>query len=465
MTYPRAKLATTVASILAVTALLGTIGADSRWLAALGHTIVSSGRIPNGVPFAAAPSGHWANAVVLAELIFHALESAFGDRGLLLAQLVAVGVAFTAIAKDALAGDAEAAGVSRTLIAVAVGGASALIIVRVQMFSLALFPIVCALLRADARRPSARIWLLVPVLALWSNLHGGVLLGCGVTFAYLALVRLRRRPLETVALALSCAVALCLTPALLATPGYYHGLLTNAAAQRGEGMWGPPSLTSPLDLALIASALLLAVWTRRARPERWEIAVSVGLALLTVQAARNGVWLLVFLAPIAARARARQREHPRWRVGTQIAALAAAGVFAVGLARGPLEHGASPALIDRAIALAHGSPVLAIDGIDEQVAQAGGRIWAGDPIDAFTQADQNAYLNFVQGASSGRRTLTSAIEVVLVPRNSGAQRLMARTDSFTLSGNDAATDLYVRRPRAYAATARPPARRSAPDTE
>ena len=54
--------------------------------------------------------------------------------------------------------------------------APALLVVRSQLFSLALFPLLVLLLRGEARAPSRRIWLLVPLVALWSNLHGGVLL-------------------------------------------------------------------------------------------------------------------------------------------------------------------------------------------------------------------------------------------------------------------------------------------------
>lgn len=64
-------------------ALLGSIGADARWLAALGRTILTHGSIPTGVPYAASPSVDWVNVPVLGELVFHALQVVGGDRGLL----------------------------------------------------------------------------------------------------------------------------------------------------------------------------------------------------------------------------------------------------------------------------------------------------------------------------------------------------------------------------------------------
>src|SRR3954468_11293453 len=74
----------------ALAAVAGTIGADARWLAALGRIIVNRGGVPDGIPWASAPSSSWHNVPVLAELILRGLTSAAGDRGLLAAQIVAV---------------------------------------------------------------------------------------------------------------------------------------------------------------------------------------------------------------------------------------------------------------------------------------------------------------------------------------------------------------------------------------
>src|SRR5256886_10379650 len=67
----------------ALSAVAGTIGADARWLPALGRIILDRGKIPDGVPYASAPSAGWHNVPVLAELILRGLTSAAGDRGLL----------------------------------------------------------------------------------------------------------------------------------------------------------------------------------------------------------------------------------------------------------------------------------------------------------------------------------------------------------------------------------------------
>src|SRR5438477_10877661 len=168
-------LFTVVLGIVAITGLFSLVGADARWLAALGSAIAEHHAIPDGVPFAAAPTAHWPNAIVAAELLFHGLESTLGDRGLMLAQMVAVGGALSVLSRDALAGGASAPATATALIVASLGALPSLVIARVQLFSLLLFPVLIALLRSQARRPTGRIWLVVPLIAVWSNLHGAAL--------------------------------------------------------------------------------------------------------------------------------------------------------------------------------------------------------------------------------------------------------------------------------------------------
>jgi X-X-X-Leu-X-X-Gly heptad repeat protein len=439
---PRVVLATAIASVVGLAALLGRVGSDAQWLAALGHVIAHRGAIPAGVPFAAAPTGNWPNALVLAELIFGGLESALGDRGLMLAQLLAVAGALAILARDARAGGAQAIGTGAALLLAGVGGLPSLSIARVQLFSLLLFPALVALLRSQSRTPSRRIWLAVPLLALWSNLHGAALLGLGVLFAYLLLERARRQPALAGAVAAASAAAICLTPALARTVDYYQGVVTNEAAQRGAGMWGALSFTSPLDLVLVLAAVVLLARAWKARTPRWEWCVVAVLVLLTVRAERNGIWLLFFAAVPAARALAPTRS-----LRALVPVLAVASVMALGfaVARGPVAGGAPASLVNGAVALADGSPVLADGSVDEQVALAGGRIWAGNPIDAFSPAVQSEYLDWLAGSPSGAGAVADSVRVVLVARGSRTAALMAHLPGFVAAPGGGRTVLYERR--------------------
>lgn len=438
---PELVLGAAIAAVLAVSALLSRVGSDAGWLAALGHVITVRGQVPSGVPFAAAATGHWPNPLVLAELIFNGLERSLGDRGLMLAQLLCVAAALGILARDAVRERGEPIGIAAALLLVAVGALPSLAIARVQMFSLVLFPALAALLRAETRLPSRRIWLAVPLLALWSNLHGAALLGAGMLILYLAVERGRREPLLALVVGVAATVALGATPAGVHTVAYYAGVLTNQAAQRGQGLWGPLSLSSPLDVVMILAGLLVAYRAWRARPPRWEVVMGAVLIGLTIKAGRDGVWLLFFLSVPAAR-----RLSPRRSLRTlaPLAGLAAALLLTVALIRGPVPTGASRSLLDGALAAAHGSPVLADGTIDEQVALAGGRIWAGNPIDAFSRAVQADYLNWLAGERSGVSAVTPAVRVVLVGRGTPTDALMARLPGFTAARRDRTTVMYQR---------------------
>jgi hypothetical protein len=441
--------------IVGLVGRLVTVGADSRWLAALGASIVRRGAVPRGIPFAAAPSGHWANALVLAELSFHGLVAALGDRGLALAQLGCVAVALAVLALDARAArlaeepPALASGPILTVLAIVSAGAlPALAIARVQMFSLLALPLLLMLLRNDVRRPGRRVWLSLALLALWSNLHGGVLAGALVIelFALLHAARHGRRGTAAL-LALGAPVALCLTPAGVRTIDYYHGLLTNLAVQRGAGQWGP-LLSSPYDWVTLAAVVLLAVRiARRPRPPVWELALIGVLALLTVEAARDAVWLLFVMAGPAARSHTNRPGPSRsWTGLVPLAAVVAAILLALDLVAPPPTGGLPQSTIRAAIRLSGHGAILAGAIPAEQVAQAGGRIWAGNPIDAFSHGTQAAYLDWVGGGGAAARLLADpGIEVVIASRGGPQAAAVERSPRFILAARLGSTLLFRRR--------------------
>jgi hypothetical protein len=438
----RGAFALLALTVMALAAPVALIGADARWLAALGRIIAERGAVPAGVPFAAAASAHWHNPIVLAELVFHWLDSGLGDRGLMLAQLLAVAVAVAALYHDSRAAGATRQATAAAVLLGSVGAISALAVIRVQLFSLALFPLAAALLRREARAPTRRIWLIVPLLVLWANLHGAALTGLGMTLAYLALSRARARPLQSAGVAIAAALALCLTPAGIHTIAYYDGVLANRAAVRGQGLWAPLSLTAPLDLVLLVSVLGLGARLRRRGPPLWELAVLLGLGAITVKAGRSGVWLIFFLIPMAAPAFRTRRVWDRLlpALGT-----AAACLLVIAVVRGPLPSGAPGSLVRRAIALSRARPILADDLFAEQVALAGGRIVIGNPIDAFSPREQNIYLDWLAGARAGLQAIGPSVVAVITGPTGGARAVMSDDADFRMISATPRADLFVRR--------------------
>jgi hypothetical protein len=428
-------------------ALLGSVGADARWLAALGRTILAQGSIPSGVPYAAAPSADWVNVPVLGELVFHVLQVVGGDRGLLLAQLAAATAALTLLAFGMRALGAPDAASATVLLLVFFAAAPSFIIVRAQLFSLVLFCAALLILRAEARRPTRRVWLLVPLIALWSNLHGAVLVGLATVAAYLVLERARREPVVAGCVLAACCVGLFLTPALGASGNYYLGVLQSEAAQRGAGMWAPLSFHSPFDVIFILLAVPLLVFAVRSGPRMWELVCIVAFAAMTLHAGRNAVWLLFFIAAPAAYGLGQRflRDVTVSRRKLVRCACVPAVFLVIGVLQAPRAGGAGERVRAEAARLAAGKPILA-DGIDaEQLALDGQRVLIANPLDAFSRRDQRLYLDWLDASPAGDALLREATAVV-VTRGSAPQHRLERDRSFRRVALDAEAVIYVRVP-------------------
>lgn len=405
----RTPVGALVPLLAAALAAFAVVGADCRWLVALGGELLQ-GRFPTSLPFATADTAGWQNVPALAEVMLRVLWRAFGERGLVAVQVAAAAGAFAVLAGSLRRESRSPAARAAVALLVLSCCLPALLVVRNGLFSLLLAPVLLALLESESRLPSRRIWLAVPLLALWSNLHGGALLGYGILAVYVVLARRR------VGAAVLCAgaLALCATPVLWRTPEYYLGVSRNEAARRGVGLWAPPG-TGVLDLLLVVAALALvtiAVVSPRRSWRAWEIVSVAGLAVGTVHSARLGMWL-AFVAAFPA-ARALELRRPLALHGA-VPALLAVLVLA-GLVRTPYDAGSAELAREAART---GQPVLAESVAAEQVALAGGKVWVADPLDAFRRADQALYLDWLAGSRRGGAAVEHAA-LVLVRRGSPA---------------------------------------------
>ena len=123
------------------------------------------------------------------------------------------------------------------------------------------------------------------------------------------------------------------------------------------------------------------------------------------------------------------------RFGVCVTAAGLLGV-AAGVARGPILTGAGTPLVKETLAQAAGTPVLAEDQLAEQVALAGGRIWIGNPIDAFRRRDQRVYVEWLRGRPAGDAALRHAPRAVLVRTGSDADRRLARAPAVARVDSD-----------------------------
>jgi len=432
-----------VAAGSALCAAVAAVGADARWLAALGEAVSRAGHIPSSIPYAAAQSQDWVNVPVLGELVFHWLQAAGGDRALIAAQAVAVALTLTVLLRDMRAGGANDGARALVIVVIPFAAVSAFFIVRAQLFSLPLFVLMALLLRAETRNPSRRIWLLIPFVALWSNLHGAVLTGLSVITVYLLLERFRFERRTAIGVLLASWTALFATPALAETGDYYLGVLHSEPAASGFGLWAPLSLEQPLDVVFIAFVIPLVWVALREAPRLWEFVCVVLLGLATVHAGRNSIWLLLFVAVPAACG-----LHVRDVAKTRGALLAAAWavplvLLVAGFTRTPAQAVAGPALRAKAEDVAHGRPILADAENAEQLAVDGRQVWIANPIDAFSLVDQRAYLDWLSG-SPGGDSLLQQNDVVLVDVGSAPQRRLAGRNDFREVARDSAAVLYRR---------------------
>jgi hypothetical protein len=431
-----------VAAGSALCAAAASVGADARWLGALGEVVARVGRIPTSIPYAAAPSHDWVNVPVLGELVFHWLQSVGGDRALIVAQAVGVALTLTLLLRDMRAGGATDSARALVIGVIPFAAVSAFFIVRAQLFSLPLFALAALLLRADARNPSRRIWLLVPLVALWSNLHGAVLTGLVVATVYLVLERFKHERWESLGVLAAAWGALFVTPALARTGHYYLGVLHSEPATSGVGLWAPLSFRNPLDVVFIAFVIPLIWAALRERPRLWELVCVVLLTGATVHVGRNSIWLVLFVAvPAACRLRIRGTAA---RSSLLLAAWALPILLAVAaFARTPGQSVAGAPLRTEAAHLAAGGPILADAQNAEQLAVDGRRVWIANPIDAFQRRDQRVYLDWLQGLPGGDALLTYNA-VVLVDLHSVAQRRLAHRRDFREVARDSAAVLYRR---------------------
>jgi hypothetical protein len=438
-----------MAAVLAFLAQFVRVGADWDWLVALGDRVRALGAVPDGVPFASADTSGWHNVPVLAELLASVVHDA-GERASVVLHLVLVGLTLAIIARAARvrgAGDAYVAGALGLL---GVGGLATLGVLRAQTLSLVPFALMIALVVAQARRPDRRVWWAVPLVVVWANLHGAALLGVCVLGAYLLMDRLRRRPAETVAVGVASLLALCVTPELWRTPLYYAEVFDNVSAQRGDGLWARPSLTMPFDVVMLVAVLVLLLLFLRSRRQLWEYVAVLGLCAATASAARHGTWLLLLLVVLASRRGSRTDDEEPTSASSHGLGAAVTCAVAVALAvplvlvRGGAVLGASPTLVASVQRVAGDGVVLAPAPLSESLAVAGVTLWASNPLDAFSHADQAAYLDFLDGAPGAGPAIDGA-DVVVVEDGSDQADLVGGDTGFESVACSSGWTCFVRR--------------------
>ena len=334
-------LAVAAFAAVLITHLRTALAADG-WMALLSGRVVAQHGLPSHDTLTIWAHGRtWVDQQWLAQLVLYELERLGGLQLVLLvhAALATLGLGLAAMLARRLGGSARS--VTWVALPVLVAFWPGAGIMRPQSFAYPLFVGVLWLLLDDLRLHSRRVYLVLPLLVLWANLHGSVIVGAALVSGY-ALVELvgslwkRPRTVHLRSIVLLVAPLLCMLASPYATslPHYYRTIFSSGFADYVTE-WAPTTLTlvhAPIYLLALGGLWLLGRAGERA--SAFEKLAFVGLSLLALDAVRNGVWLalvsLVVLPRLLDTLRAPAVEPKR--LNRMLALAMLAGVFVATLA-------------------------------------------------------------------------------------------------------------------------------------
>jgi hypothetical protein len=364
-------LVVTVAAfaIVLVTQLRTALAADG-WMALVSGRVVAEHGLPSHDVLTVWAHGRtWVDQQWLAQLALYGLDRLGGLPLVLLVHAFLVTLALAGAAALACRHGGSARSATWVALPVLVAYWPGAVIMRPQSFAYPLFVGVLWLLFAELRQPSRRVYLVLPLLVLWANLHGSVVVGAAVVSAFAVAeiatsLRARPRGVDVRSLVLLAAPWLCVLASPYATslPHYYR-LIFSSGFGKYVTEWAPTTLTlahSPVYLLALGGLWLIGRTGDRAT---WfEKIAFVGLILLAFDAVRNAPWLALFSLVVLPRLLDALRkpavEPKRLNRLLALAMLALVGVATLGVAVKPgswFTQAAYPASAEHAAVAAAGA--------------------------------------------------------------------------------------------------------------
>jgi hypothetical protein len=313
---------------------------DSWYGIVYGREILEHG-LPHADTMTILGRGHpWVDQQWLAHVLLYGLFRAGGAKLVSLATALLFGIAFAAAAAVARRRGASSLSL---IIVVLLAWPYMTSWIQAEVFARPLFIALLALLAAESHRPSRRVLLALPMLVLWANLHGTVVIGAAlvallgaVELAQLIRARRIRTRAGARALVLLLVPWLCLgvTPYGFSGLGYYRATVFNSSFHRYINWWQAPTPFSIFGGPFFLLALLTAavVVGRYRRATAFELA-ALGLTLLAAAEAKRSVaWFATAAVLLVAPILERERET-RWRVrASRLPAIAAVAAIVLGAA-------------------------------------------------------------------------------------------------------------------------------------
>lgn len=333
--------------------------ADCGWHIRTGEYILSTGRVPWTDLFSfSKPGSAWFAWEWLSDVIFACLFRTAGLPAVVLFSGAVIGVSVLLLWCWLLRREVGLF-VALAVTLLAASASTVHYLARPHIFTILLFTAGLWLLMEDRRRSSSRIWWLIPMTALWANLHGGFV-AWPATVAVAALTDACGRKWASarryMLLALGCGAATVLNPYGLRVHAHILDYLGSAWIANSIQEFQSPQFRSENVLVygvLLLAGLLLAsgAWTRG---DRFSAVLVCLWAWASLRSARHIPLYSVVAAPVIADFIARAwRDRARaagagslWESGWQVSAeyansfgrptpwlaALAAGVFALTLA-------------------------------------------------------------------------------------------------------------------------------------
>lgn len=149
------------------------VDGDSGWHIRTGQYILQTHSVPHTDLFSFSKAGQpWFAWEWLTDVLYALLFGWFGLKGVVLLCGVVISATAAVLCRHLVwRGASPLVALGMTLLTL--GAASIHFHARPHVFTLLFLAIGMWLIDADRRSPGKRIWLLVPLMALWTNLHGG----------------------------------------------------------------------------------------------------------------------------------------------------------------------------------------------------------------------------------------------------------------------------------------------------
>ena len=151
------------------------VDADVGWHIRTGEYILDHHAVPHVDLYSfSKPGAPWYAWEWLTDVTYGGLHRLAGLKGIVLMAAVLIGLFAMTLVRRMVSRDVHLF-VALGVALLGVGGSSIHFLARPHLLTLLLLSISVWVIEEDRRRPSARIWWLVPLAMIWTNLHGGFL--------------------------------------------------------------------------------------------------------------------------------------------------------------------------------------------------------------------------------------------------------------------------------------------------